>query len=259
MDMEECPGMIVEEGNTLEETESIQQVLENGEWKDEALQIPLEYLKEADKKIVEDYLQGKAQTVEDINRLQELLAKYRPAIQKIQPKQTIQNLNDNQQLVNDENEFLRLVDEYDTIQTIYFNYPLGDKILPMKFDVYPITDSQAILNITDNLTFFKDLNDEEMNVYSKIQNHQKLSHEETLIQHSLNKKIEKATQENQKETIVEFLSMQLKFHGKDSSYESMKQVFNRMQIAYLALLFQRVQEMNHLGDMDVERLFHKFD
>ena len=48
--------------------------------------------------------------------------------------------------------------------------------------------------------------------------------------------------------------MQTKLN-EDSTYESMKELYNRMQIGYRALLFQRVQQMSGLGDIDVDRAF----
>lgn len=253
------PGAIIEDGDTTQDMTVIQDQLLKKEWVEEARQIPREALNLGDAVLLDKVVKEEQLTPDEITRLQELLAQYRPALEKLQPEETIKNMEDNIQLVEDEQEFLRLVEEYDTVETIHFNYKLHDKTFHLVFDVYPITDSVAVGNISENLSFFRDFSDEEMNVYNKAQQGKNLTREELIIQTKLNKKIEQATQENQKDIMVEFLAMQLKFHGRDTTYEEMKKVLSHIHFGYLALLFQRVQQITNLGDVQVENVFQELD
>lgn len=255
-DMPVYDGQIVTEGGP--NLDVIQKELLKKEWIIEARQIPKEALNLGDATIIDKTIKQETLTQDELTRLKELLDQYRPALTKLQPEDTMENLKDNIEIVEDEKEFLRLVSEYDTIQTLHFNYPVRDKTLHVIFDVYPITDSSAITNVTENLSFFRDLSDKEMDVYNKTQEGKQLTREELIIQSELNKKIQKATQENQKEIMIEFLAMQLKFHGKDTSYEEMKQALGHITLGYLALLFQRVQEMSNLGNVQVDKVFQEF-
>ena len=254
-DMPVYDGQIVTEGGP--NLDVIQKELLKKEWIIEARQIPKEALNLGDATIIDKTIKKEQLTPDELTRLKELLDQYRPALTKLQPEDTLENLKDNIEIVEDEKEFLRLVSEYDTVQTIPFNYKLQGKTIHMTFDVLPITDSISVGQFAENLAFFKDFTEEETRVYDKIQEGQTLSREEMIIQNSLNKKIEKATQENQKEIIVEFLAMQLRFHNKNTSYEEMKEVFNHMHYGYLALLFNKVQEISNLGDVQVENVFQE--
>jgi hypothetical protein len=252
-------GAVIEEGDTTQDMKVIQDQLLKKEWLEEARQIPKEALNLGDAVLIDKTLKEEQLTNDELKRLEEILAQYRPALEKLQPEETMENLEDNIQLVEDEQEFLRLVSEYDTVETIHFNYKLHNQTFHLVFDVYPITDSVAVGNISENLSFFKDFSDDEMNVYNKIQDGKALTREELVIQATLNRKIERATQENQKDIIVEFLAMQLKFHNKDTTYEEMKQVLTHIHYGYLALLFNKVQEITNLGDVQVENVFQELD
>lgn len=246
-------------GDTLDDTTSITEELYQTTWKDEAKAIPLELVTPHEQQIITTYLQDKPITPQQQEELEKILSRYRPAIQKLDPKGTMENLEHNIQLVEDEKAFLELVDEYDEVQVIPFTFYQGDREVRMKFDLYPLLDSDVITSITDNLSLFRDMTDQELTTYNKIQNGEQLTREEIIIRAGLEQKIKKATQENQKQTLVEYLSLQLKFHGRDSSAEDMKQVFQHIPLAYLALLFQEVQQRNHLDDIRLDNVFQEFE
>ena len=105
---------------------------------------------------------------------------------------------------------------------------------------------------------FKDLTESEAEVYAKMQQDEPLTREEEIIRASVERKIEEATQQNTKQIVIEFLAMQVKFHGCDSSYEDMKKVFERIPLLYLATLFRRVQEIANLQDLEAEKVFQEF-
>lgn len=225
---------------------------------EEAKQIPLDMVEPEEALILSEYING---TLPHTQReeLKKILQRYRPAIQKYQPVETIKNVKENIELIEDEKAFLELVDTYDEVETITMYYPIGGVERKMVLDVFPITDSQAILSIQDNLSIFKDLTDKEKEVYNKNQSGTTLTREEEIIITSINKKIEQATKQNELEIVCEFLAMQTKFHGKNSTYEEMLNVYQHMKPAYLALLFQKVQSMQNLDSLDIERVFRESD
>ena len=255
----EYPGAIIEDGNTINDTESIENILIQEEWVTEAKQIPADTLTIIESNILHKCINKEPMDDNEIKMLQKILAKYRPAIQKIQPAKKVERVQENIDIVNNEKEFLKLVDEYDTVQTLPFNYPVGDKTIHVLFDVYPITDSEAILDIAQNLSFFQDFTDKEKEVYTKIQEGATLTREEKIIQENLSKQIEALSQQNTEETITLFLASQLKFHNQDTSKETMIKVIQKIQLAYRVLLFEKVQEMSQLPNLDTEKVFHPFN
>ena len=255
----EYPGAIIEEGNTINETESIQKLLLKDEWIQEAQQIPRTELTTVEETIINKCIQQQTMTENEIHMLEKILAKYRLAIQKIQPAETIERVQENKDIVTNEKEFLQIVETSNKIQTLPFNYPIGDKTIHILFDVYPITNSKAVLDIASNLSFFKDFTQKEKEVYDKVQNGQALTTEERIIQEDLSQKIEKISQENTEQTIIEFLSMVIKFHDKNTEPEAMKQVLSNIDLSYLTLLFNKVQEMCHIGNVNTEEVFQEFN
>lgn len=246
-------------GDTLEDVTSIEEELLKTDWVTEAKQIPLDMVTDEQKRILIKCINKYPMNTVEQEQLAQILNQYRPAIQKVDPVGTMKNLKDNIQLVEDEKAFLELVDGYDEIQVIPFQYYVGNRLVRMKFDLYPLLDSEAITTVADNLSMFKDFSENELVTYNKIQNGETLTREEMLIRAELEEKVKRVTMENQKRTLVEYLSLQLKFHNKDSSVEDMKQVFEHIPLAYLALLFNKVQECNHLSDLHLENVFQEFD
>ena len=244
--------------NSVDTTE-IESELGKTTWKEEAEQIPIEVLDSMEQLVVLKCINEEQLTEEETGTLQRVLAQYRPAIQKIKPKEQIDTLEDNIQIIEDEKAFLEIIQDYDEIETIPFTCYVGQQEVRMKFDLYPITDSQSILDITENLSMFKDFTDNELIVYNKARSGENLTREEMIIKAELDKKIEKLTRENEKELVIEFLASQLKFHGQDSNMEDMKRVFERINTSYLYILFNEVQKRSHMSDINVERVFQTFD
>lgn len=252
-------GIDLEEPDDVPTAEEVElNEIRRGDRKDDARLIPQKSLTDEERLIVNSYLEGYI-APEDMPKLQQLLQRYTPAIMEYEPDVVLENLESNVQLVEDEKAFLQMVDSFDTIQVIPFTMWVGDKEVRMKFDLYPLSDSKTLQDIAQNLSLFKDFTDDELITYSKIQSGEKLSREELAIRSSLEDRIQKATMKNQEKTMVEYLSTQLKFHGKDSSVENMRKIFEKLDTTYLYLLFNKVQECNHLSDMNVEKVFQKFD
>ena len=225
---------------------------------EEAKLIPTESVTPEEAILLHRYTHNDRLNSDEREQIKQILRRYRPALYKYNPDEKIATLHKNEEIIHDEKEFLRMEDSFNEVVTIPFNLPVGDTIHRMHFDVYPITDSQAVLDIQNNLSLFRDLTENEATVYQKMQNCAALSREELIIRESVERKINEATQQNQKQIIVEFLAMQCKFKDCDSSYEDMKQVFSRIPILYLALLFQRVQDISNLSSLDADKVFQEF-
>ena len=246
---------LIVEAPSIEEVEND---LLQSEGLEEAKLIPLDKISEEEAFLIRRYLDGVELTDIERDKVKEILTRFRPALHKYNPDEMVKNITKNEDIILSEKEFLEMEDTYDDVVTIPFSYPRGNRIIRMHFDVYPITDSQAVLDIQNNLSMFQDLTEKEANVYQKMQTDEVLSREEQIIKASVEEKINDATRTNTKQIIVEFLSMQCKFAGCDSRYEDMREVFNRIPLLYLALLFQKVQEISKLGNVDTEQVFQEF-
>jgi hypothetical protein len=245
-----------EEG--MDNTENLRDKTLTEEGYDYAIQIPLGELEPESRSLLLGYLN----MYPDISEFSEnekeaiygILARYTDAIDKYKPKETIKNYEDNVQLVNAYDEFMRITDQQEQVQTITFEYALGNRTIRTLFDVYPIRDSQSILNLGLNLSLFDDLSTEEMNVYSE-KNNENLSEAEKTILRGVEEKISRATMKNAIPIITEFLSMQLRFHGCENTQDEMREAIKRIPLEDLVRLYDKVNEVLHLDDVSTVEVF----
>ena len=247
------------QGEHLEDTSDIEIALLKSDWVTEAKQIPLELVPEHERYLLEKCINKELFNDKEQQELQLVLDKYRGAIRELEPDKAMKNLENSMELIENEHQFLEMVDNFNEIQVIPFTFYIGDRQLRLKFDLYPLTDGRAIDTITENLGLFKDLTQSEQVVYNKVQNGSELTHEENIIYQGLQQRITDATTRNTRKVMIEYLAMQLKFHDKNSSVEDMKKVFSKIDINYLALLFEEVQKRNHIKDIDVDTVFQEFN
>ena len=241
---------------TVEEIEM--ELLHNGTWKEEAKQIPLDMVDPRESYILSAYINDKL-NAEDEDELKEILQKYRPALMEVKPAETMDTVKENIELIQDEKAFLEIADQFDEIQVIPFTCYINQQKVRMKFDLYPITDAKSVEDITQNLSLLKDFSEEELITYNKVQTGQELTREEIIIRADLERKLQKINQDYEVKTIREYLAIQLKFHGKDSTIEDMRKVFESIDKQYIYLLYSEVQKRNHLDDLKYEKVFQEFD
>lgn len=53
----------------------------------------------------------------------------------------------------------------------------------------------------------------------------------------------------------EYLSLCLTFHDEDCTRDEMLTIFNHMKPVYVALLFTKVQEIQHADNVDLDKVF----
>ena len=232
-------------------------------WKHEAMQIPLDdtNLTDQERAVIIKCINDETLNQEDMDQLQMVLSRYRPAIQKYQPARAVENFQENVQYVEDEKAFLKLLDQEAQNQKITMYYPLnsgGEARLDLV--VKPITDAQAVLNVSENLDIFADHTPDEVKAYTDYTQGKAQTPEEYAIARKIEQEIQTQNNlNNTMESIIEFLALQTSFQGHDSSYEDMRKVYTRMHVGYLLLLFARVKELTHMDDVDVDRIFRQSD
>ena len=126
--------------------------------------------------------------------------------------------------------------------------------MTLQFDVHPLLDSTAVLDL-NKLALFKDLTQDELLIFGKGQRGETLTREEKIIQEEVDRKLANITEENKKAIITEFLAMTLTFRDKNNTYEEMIQVFQKLPLAILTVLFYRVQQMTGVTDARTEVVF----
>jgi hypothetical protein len=192
--------------------------------------------------------------------LEGVLARYRPAIQKYKPLETMENYDESERQLTARTRFLQLLDEQEKPQELTVYYPLNNnEERKLHLLVKPVTDAQAILEVSGALELFKDYTAEETQVFTDYQNGKTQTPEERAIATRLQQEIATVNADRIRDVAIEFLALQTTFKGKNSTYEDMKAIYNRMQVGYLLLLFSKVRDMTHMDDVETEKIFRESD
>lgn len=233
------------------------ELLYRGAWRREAAQIPLDSVEDEDEKkvIIKCINQDEVNPLE-MEILQQVLHRYRKAIREQKPFETIENYEDNVAYVEDEKAFLAILDDEEQNQELTVHYPLmGGREAVLPLVVEPLTDAQAVIEVTENLQIFNDYTAEETQAFVDYQNGKSQTPEERAIAKEIEVTLARKQSNRVKDAAIEFLAIQTKFKGKNSSRDDMRQIYKRMNVGILLLIFARVKEMLYLGDVDVDKIF----
>ncbi len=245
-----------------EELMEIKRTLYSTDWISESRQI-IEIVTPSERDLLNKCINQEPATNQDINGIEAILGKYREAIRKLEPEQTLQNLEDNILFVQDQKKIVEILKENNQHATKKLNmyYPLhNNKKLLLELEVLPLTDADAVLDLQKNLSLFKDLTDQEKIIYEKEQTGAPLSREEQAVSELIKQKIEKRSTENTDEVLNEFLSHQTRLRDADSTKEDMLNIYSSFEFSYKALLFSKVQELcglDEASEADVNNLFRE--
>lgn len=253
-DMEELTEEERADMELMADTSDVEEFVRESDWIIEAQQIPLDKCTPQEQLVLVKCINKEELTPEEQDLLQRVLQQYRPAIQEIKPAEQIENAEHNQQIVDDLNEFLELSESFEQIQPLDFTFSIGGREMTLQFDVHPLLDSTAVLDL-NKLALFKDLTQDELLIFGKGQRGETLTREERIIQEEVDRKLANITEENKKAIITEFLAMTLTFRDKQNTYEEMIQVFQKLPLAILTVLFYRVQQMTGVTDARTEVVF----
>lgn len=241
--------------------EGARQLFSQTTWRTEAMQIPLASVKDKE----EQEVLVKCINMEDLSPeehtiLEGVLARYRPAIQKYKPLETMENYDESERQLTARTRFLQLLDEQEKPQELTVYYPLNNnEERKLHLLVKPVTDAQAILEVSGALELFKDYTAEETQVFTDYQNGKTQTPEEIAIAKKIEMDIAIRNADTVKNTAIEFLSRQTTFSDEECTYEEMKEIYTRMNIGILLLIFNKVKDLAHLEDVDTEKIFRDSD
>lgn len=248
------------EYNEAEEIEEMRQHLLRTTWIEEAKQIPLYDVNDRERELLIQCIQEEPFNEEELQQLEQLLGRYRKSLQKYEPIETLEAVEKNVQIVQDEKEILRLMKEDKEEQTLHFNYPLSNgQILRYDLVIEYEIDAEALDLLQENVELFGDVSREELDLFRRYSNDEKLSREDVAIAQSIQRKIEQTGQHNVsriRETAIKFLARQTKI--KDSTTcteEDMKEIYDIMKLGPLLALFREVQTMVGVSDISRTELF----
>jgi len=243
---------------TDEDLQKIQ--IRDGVWKQEAKQIPLDLVEPREAQLLTKAINDVPLLPGEQEELNNILKKYRPAIYDIEPDRVVETYKENKEFVDAKNEFINLAETYDDIETITMNYKFDSKhTKTYKFDIHPLEDSRAIIDIQHHLDVFQDFTQDELLLWNKEKTGEALTREEMVVVEGLNRRVNEIAQRDEIRIARQYLAMCVSFHGEPLDYEGMLEVFEHMKPLYVTALFSKVQGVQQVGTEHLEEVFPETD
>ena len=236
------------------------------DWVIEAEQIPQEYLNSYEKNLVQKCINQESFTESERNDLKMLLQRYRPAINKLKPVETIENVKENIQTVTDEKDILSIISSQKKRDSHTFYYPLENgKELPITLIINKnlTRESTKVLTATQtNLNAFQDFTEEEQGYYNDYKAGLTQTQEEIQIAKNIEKQIMEIGIQNYNnitESAIIFLANQTKIKDyTNCTTEYMTKLYTEMDNSVLLALFEEVQNIIGINNINRERIFRRF-
>lgn len=231
------------------------------EWVEEAKQIPLYDLSdENEKEVISKCILKQDFTETEIDLLEEVLGRYRGAIEKYEPTETLENIEHNEQLVRDEKSILSLMQKSREEQLLTMIYPLSaDETIDIQLIVKNEIDAEALNTLQENIELFADLTQDELETFQRYAHNEPQTHEERVIAEQIEQKLREKGQKNitqMREVAIQFLAKQTRIYNDENSTEQgMIEIYKEMKLGYLLALFEKVQTMTGISQIETENLF----
>lgn len=238
----------------------IKQDLLRTNWVEEAKQIPLENCTKEEQQLLLKCINKEEFTATELTQLEKLLGRYRSALEKYEPLETLDNYERNVQLVQDEKSILSRMREAREEQVITMLYPLSqDETLELQLLVMNEIDAEALDDLQQNLELFADLSENELDIYQRYAHDQPQSREERAIAEQIEQKLREKSTKNipeMRKVAIKFLAKQTRlYNDKNSTEQGMTEIYEEMKLGYLLALFEKVQGMTGVSNIDTENLF----
>ena len=220
----------------------------------EAEEIPQEHLTDDEKYVVNKCINHEEFTDEEFTLLKRTLQKYRKTIRKYKPSETIDAVNQLEEMILTEEDWLNIVDDKST-RMLRVNVPYNGKWYPMEFEILPLDDSRVVSTLQTHIELFNDYSKEDLKVWKKAQDGQVVSPEEKQIVERINKEIEDKQSEDRITSMNNFLAAQLRLPNSTSDIDVRVEFWKKFPFITKSAIMIRVENRLGLDDVSDEKLF----
>lgn len=235
---------------TPEEEKFIDEYDLKNRFPEECKRLPVDYLNESEKILVNKCIRQEELTDTEFADLKKLLADYRPFLKRYDPIKIEKNLEENVRTIKSSSELLRLLDNKDRYR-FDMHYKINGELLRLQFRVKPVNDTEYIDLLDAQTRIFRDLDDDEKLVYSKLSNEEKLSpEEEKMIQQIQKKVVEKyGDVDKNNDAILNFLIGHVELLDDDSlSRDDREHFWKEMDLGARALIYNKCKEILNIDE-----------
>ena len=216
--------------------------------------VPHEDLTKTQINVLTKCVEKKDLTENQKKELKKILQKYRAILQKIRPKETVEQYNEAVQMMKSEKDFIELM-QSDEHKTLIVHLATDEGNLGFEFEVLPLKDSRVVDALEVNIDLFRDYSLDDINTYNKFVKGEEVTEEEAKIIGQMNKKIIERESAEKIKVMDNFLANQLKLKGNDSPVEERKQFWELFPFNQKTSVFLRVQDKLGMNEQSNLKLF----
>ncbi len=222
---------------------------------EECKRLPIDYLEENERELVEKCINKEQFTEDELNNLKKLLADYRPFLKRYDAVKIKENIEDNVTIIKSSKELLQLLDDPDRYR-FDMHYKIKGQLLRLQFQITPVSDHEYTELLDYHARIFKNLDAEEKRIYAKLANEEKLTPEEQkLINHIQDKIIEIfGDVDKNNDKILNFLINHVELiMDNDLSITEREHFWKEMDLGSRALIYEKCKTILQIDhDLEVE-------
>lgn len=240
--------------NQDEKAAMIEQELLKTQFPLECEEIPLESLTKEERIVVIKCMDHMELTDEEFTLLKATLEKYRGAITKYRPTETIEAMENTVQIINTEKEFLDILDdEKNKVLRVHLTYQ--GQIYGFNFEILPVDDSRIVDYMEMNIDLFKDYSQEEQAIFNKAQEQKELTPEEKVIVEKMTKDLNALAGQEKAKLVDGFLASQLRLPESSQDYNERLLFWKKFPFLEKWAVVAKVEERLGLTETANEKLF----
>lgn len=240
--------------NQDEKAAMVEQELLKTQFPLECEELPLEELTPEERKVVIKCMDRMELTDDEFTLLKATLQKYREAITKHRPTETLEALEKTEQMIQTEADWLAIVNDRSN-RMLKVNVPYNGEWYPMEFEILPLDDSHVVPTLETHIELFQDYSKEEMRIWNKANQGQAISPEEKQIVERMNKEIEDKNSEDRITSMNNFLAAQLRLPNSTSDMDTRIEFWVKFPFITKAAIMEKVNDRLGLTDQDSRKLF----
>lgn len=240
--------------NQDEKAAMVEQELLKTQFPLECEELPLEELTPEERKVVIKCMDHMELTDDEFTLLKATLQKYREAITKHRPTETLEALEKTEQMIQTEADWLAIVNDRSN-RMLKVNVPYNGEWYPMEFEILPLDDSHVVPTLETHIELFQDYSKEEMRIWNKANQGQVISPEEKQIVERMNKEIEDKNSEDRITSMNNFLAAQLRLPNSTSDMDTRIEFWVKFPFITKAAIMEKVNDRLGLTDQDSRKLF----
>lgn len=216
--------------------------------------IPIEALTTEEQSVVSKCINHEPINDDEFTLLKATLAKYRPAIEKYQPSETIEAVEKTKNTILTEQAWLDIVDNTQN-RLLKVNVPFNNQCYTMEFEILPLDDSSVVQTLQTHVDLFKDYSKSEMELFTKAQQGQMLTLEEKHVVEKMQKEIDAKSSEDRIATMNQFLASQMRLPESTFDYNTRIEFWAKFPFITKSAIMIRVEERLGLTEQSNKELF----